>query len=358
MFEVPMEKCWLELSGNGWGFNGPSVAGIPKFESSWIYETLSGGFFLGHFVIDEKSVILLDHKHVLQSIDIGTGTLNWSSPRIDDCVGLKLHKNKILVGSMIVDSLDGAFILDIRKGWIGDLPGRFNIQQWENVAVQKLNDREFLVVDLIEETMSVFTAPFDLVNLIGLNGVGGFGAAEGSLSLIDISADDIRWQFEFPSGCNLTSVCSHGDWLYITLGKQIVKIMAQTGEALWFSDFSFIKNNRNIPISVCEDTFHFSADDHLYGYSCMKAEQLWSKRLRTGSRQCIAGDLVFGFDYDRLFACDRYTGEEVWTVSDNFKHAYTVKSVNGHLFVNTTTGKLYCYRWDVSKPYNSPAKPC
>jgi outer membrane protein assembly factor BamB len=81
---------------------------------------------------------------------------------------------------------------------------------------------------------------------------------------------------------------------------------------------------------------------------------LWSKPLKTGSRHCIAGDLVFSFDYTRLFACDRYTGEEVWTAARDLKNHHGIKSVDGKLFVSTSTGKLHCFKWE--EPYNSAAK--
>ncbi|MCP4233760.1 MAG: PQQ-binding-like beta-propeller repeat protein [Aestuariibacter sp.] len=353
-----MFKNWSELAGQGWDFHGGDTSGIPVLDPSWTYETKNGGFYLGFFVVDAKRVYLVDGAYELQAVGLEKGDLCWADIKLNEATrSLSIVGNYVVTGEGLVACANGVCSSNFRMDSGVTLPPRVMPRKYEDQVVVQVSGSSYLVFDVSTGKYETIETSVSSDYTIWLADRGGFGITDSNVSLVDIFQNNVAWQTEFPPGCRLTSICCHDDSLYITFGKRIQKIDAENGAIVWDSDLSFIKNNKSIPIGVCDDTFHFTADAQLFGYSCSSADKLWSKQLKVGTRFCIAGDLIFGFDYDRLFACDRYTGEELWTVSEDFKYAYTVKAIDGYLFVNTTTGKLYCYKWDTEKLYHSPAKP-
>ena len=100
-------------------------------------------------------------------------------------------------------------------------------------------------------------------------------------------------------------------------------------------------------------TLHF-----LLGISSDTGKKMWeSEEFSRASGHCISGDLVFAHDFRQLVALDRYSGQEVWRVSDiNFAEA-SVKAIKGMILVEGYGGHFICsYQWDDNNPFSSTSK--
>jgi outer membrane protein assembly factor BamB len=370
-----MSDNWSQLYGAGRTFCGPSNSAIPVDEPQWSFSTKIGisGLFPVTF---NHNIFLKDNDGFIFVLDKKTGLIKWTSQyyqenHTDNAYSIPfLDKNFFIVWPVIFDSHEGEVILDLQQhsefskallssGAFGKA-GNFLYKQIDRSE----NKYNYAVYDLKSKQFSLLKLPYGEF-IIFLSEKFGLAFDNSQIIYIELLTKTIIWSIDLAIDLNLFfDYHIYEKFIYINNEANLHKIDITTGTLVWSIDLTGyheeIKLLNNVStVSICTDMCVVQTPHFLLGLSSNTGEKKWeSEKLYSTSGHCISGDLVFAHDSRQLVALDRYSGQEVWRVSDMKFAEASVKAIKGMLLVEGYGGHFICsYPWDENNPYRSTAKP-
>lgn len=101
-----------------------------------------------------------------------------------------------------------------------------------------------------------------------------------------------------------------------------------------------------------DDTFHIRTIGLFLSFDSSSGSCTWKKELDSSLKFCGAGDIIFGLLNNKtVVGWDRYTGDELWYISQEDLNLLYIKPSRRHVIVGSEEGVMLCYKW--STPYQS-----
>lgn len=139
-------------------------------------------------------------------------------------------------------------------------------------------------------------------------------------------------------------------------GNTVVKIGRDDGNIIALFDLNGVDikldEHRIQQCIFSDDTFHIRTIGLFLSFDSSSGSCTWKKELDSSLKFCGAGDIIFGLLNNKtVVGWDRYTGDELWYISQEDLNLLYIKPSRRHVIVGSEEGVMLCYKW--STPYQS-----
>jgi outer membrane protein assembly factor BamB len=365
-------RNWDTLHGYKFRRCGSHEAGIPKKDPEWCFN-VPGGMSVGHIVCYQDVGYLHTDNHHIVALNLNSGEVIWSikAPEgLRGCLAMNVSKDYLVVeqcvfdvhtGDLLIDYFDaceGAFLTGMVLEIVGDLiiksldPSK---RKEDKILIDVVNKN----IDFVKFGFSAFNLIENNTSVVGIENISGVFY----LTCKTYPGLDEKWSVELGLPARIIPI----NGLLFALGEGgFACYRADSGQKVWrktlgeISDKYKEKYMRSAQFIACEDTITTVTGNDVGGtlFVTIKAdtgELAWVKEAADRALNCCAaGDLVFGvYRNYTVFALDRYTGEEVWSLEGG-RNWHTVKSQGNKILFTCPGGEVVCYTWD--ELYQSPGR--
>lgn len=358
-----MSNYWNSSYAVGWSKFNSNQQGIPFSKPKWIRCFSETGAGLDPIISYDDVLYFLsggNQQHPVVAINLNDGEIIWTfdQPPVNDIFSGMCANSDFLVVSDKLFSVKGEKIVNFTElldseNFQTDTPYLLGDNYILRIINHDLDPYRYLIYDLSNNTHQIKHLPVIYGEMcVGSDLVFGFTEKNSNDFLACCSINgDILWEIEAPLGV-------------LTLHDKIVNYTSKN-----ISVFSKEKGKLVNRLKSMENKFSEDEIDTFYKSHSFETINILSKgRLHIFSISedrllktiegydihdfCVSGDLIFTRQgkWD-LAAYDRFSGDEVWRISERYAWQSMIAS-NNKLVVYCATGDIVCF--DCSEPYTSP----
>jgi len=365
-----IERDWNTINGYQESRFGGGEGGIVQDQEIW-QANIPVGLTFGRVLIIGNTCYVYGDTHTIYSIQLETGTLNWSCNIPEDRLmtfSICGVEGYIVVESYVIDSNKGEIYADLR-----DYTGELLIAEGEGIAIH--GSRVYKQIDSIELpglvlVFNLDTKDHEVINtgmiggLMPRNDLIGWKHEEEGYSLSKYSVLNGSLEILCRNIGLGTGFTENNLFLNVT-EKEIHLFDIEAKKTVWTRSTDSISDTINpeyitgYNFSICDFTIIISDGKKLSVLNKNTGETLWLSEIgMAADNNCIVGDLIYGHhginQENSLYALDKFTGEMVWSNNADSSWCGAVAKGNKVLYVGVH-GQISCYGWQ--EPYYSPARP-
>lgn len=348
---------------------GSRIGGIVDSREKWSAE-VSEGISSGMVVTLNGYCYALGSYGTLHAIDLESGKIKWKLKipvegiRVTD---IRVVEGYLVVEFFVIDLNSHEICADLRD-YVGSLPIKnatpveIHDSRIFRVINAKLAPGKVLVFDLMSKESEVIDIGMMNLCMPDASSILGWKKEGDSYLLSKYRVDSGKLEV-VSDKVNLGRLLLEGTQILVLNTAEIGLIDVQNGTVAWNANLVELVHpidpqfSSQFRISMCDDAIYIEQSDFLLAIERSSGKVIWSRQFTRIQQTCIVGDLLYGICEDyKLFAVDRYTGDEVWSAHEKLPW-HSPKAIDNKVLFVSATGHILCCEWDKSNPYHSPARP-